>query len=70
MKDDEARTTAIEIKLAYAEEMIAQLNEVVIRQQKDLGVLENHVAKLEKKMKDFIDNSEGEERPNRRPPHY
>lgn len=69
-KEDEERITNLEIKLAYAEETIAQLNQVVTTQQKDLGIMENHVNKLEKKVVELMENSDIEERPSRRPPHY
>ncbi|NCD05163.1 MAG: SlyX family protein [Spirochaetia bacterium] len=60
----------IEIKLAYAEEMLNQLNEIIINQQKEMGIMNNHINKLEKKVAQMLEESESSELPNRKPPHY
>jgi SlyX protein len=60
----------IEIKLSYAEEMVAQLNEIIINQQKEIGIMNNHINKLEKKVAQLIEDNESSDLPNRKPPHY
>lgn len=59
----------IEIKLAYMEAKVEELNEVVIEQEKSIDSLTIQLRQLSKKVDDLIE-SEGESRPNRRPPHY
>jgi SlyX protein len=60
----------IEIKLSYAEEMVAQLNEIIINQQKEIGIMNNHINKLEKKVAQLIEDNETSDLPSRKPPHY
>lgn len=59
----------LEIKVSYLEEENAELNEIVIDMNKRLSVLMAQFEEMKKKVKDLIDNN-GEERENRRPPHY
>ncbi len=59
----------LEIKISYLEKENAELNETVIDMDKRLGVLMAQFEEMKKKVKDLIDNN-GEERENRRPPHY
>lgn len=59
----------IEIKLAYMEAKVEELNEVVIEQERSIDSLTIQLRQLSKKVDDLIE-SEGESRPNRRPPHY
>ncbi|MGD1816872.1 MAG: SlyX family protein [Pleomorphochaeta sp.] len=60
----------IEIKISYTEEIVAQLNEIVTNQQKEIGILNNHINKLEKKIVELLEESENSDLPNRKPPHY
>ncbi len=60
----------LEVKISYTEEIVAQLNEIVTNQQKEIGILNNHINKLEKKVAELIEESEAGDLPNRRPPHY
>lgn len=59
----------LEIKISYLEKENAELNETIIDMDKRLGVLMAQFEEMKKKVKDLIDNN-GEERENRRPPHY
>ena len=59
----------VEIKCAYLEAQVEELNEVVIEQQKSIDNLLMQIATLSSKVEDLIEES-GEARPNRRPPHY
>ncbi len=59
----------LEVKVSYLESLNAELNEVVIAQQKEMDLLGKRIELLERKVEDLIEES-GEARPNRRPPHY
>lgn len=59
----------LEIRNAYLEAQVAELNEVVIEQQKSIDNLTMQLQAVAKKVADLIEES-GEARPNRRPPHY
>ena len=59
----------LEIKISYLESIAAELNEVVIEQNKEINHLKVQIEKLEKKVEDLIEET-SEARPNRRPPHY
>lgn len=59
----------VQIRCAYLEAQVAELNEVVIEQQKSIDNLTMQLQKLSAKVEDLIEES-GEARPNRRPPHY
>jgi len=60
----------VEIKISYTEEIVSQLNEIVTKQQREIGLLSNHINKLEKKISQLIEESESGDLPNRKPPHY
>ena len=59
----------LEIKISYLEAENEELNEVVVDLNKKVSVLMAQFEEMKKKVKDLIDNA-GEERVNRRPPHY
>lgn len=59
----------LEIKISYLESIAAELNDVVIEQNKEINHLKVQIEKLEKKVEDLIEET-SEARPNRRPPHY
>ncbi len=59
----------LEIKISYLEAENEELNEVVVDLNKKISVLMAQFEEMKKKVKDLIDNA-GEERANRRPPHY
>lgn len=64
---NEERLTDIEIRIEYQERTIAQLNDVVVSQQKQLDALHKEFSKLKARM-------EGQEfgfgPANEKPPHY
>lgn len=66
---DDKRLEQIETKLAYMERAVAELNEVVADQAKELGILQNQVDKLKGRF-DALMEEETEDIPSRRPPHY
>ena len=65
----EERITNIEIKLAYMEDFVNQIQEVVVKQAEEIEKLKHDNQILSQKFKDVYDNMEGDI-PNRKPPHY
>lgn len=59
----------LEIKISYLEKENADLNETVIDLEKKMSGLLSEVDELKKKVIALLED-EGEERVNRRPPHY
>lgn len=68
MENDE-RTTQIEIKLAYLEDFMNQIQEVCVQQTHDIEKLKAENKMMAEKIRDLIENAEGDI-PNRKPPHY
>ena len=65
----EDRIEKLEIKVSYLEMQNAELNEVVIGQEKDIALLNMKIEHLEKKVEELFEEV-GPDRPSRRPPHY
>ena len=65
----EERITNIEIKLAYMEDFVNQIQEVAVKQAEEIEKLKHDNQILSLKLKDVYDNMEGDI-PNRKPPHY
>lgn len=65
----EKRIEDIEIKLAYMEEFVNQLQEVTVTQSKMIDKLMLENKAMVTKIKEMADNQEGNI-PNVRPPHY
>lgn len=65
----EERITNIEIKLAYMEDFMNQIQEVAVRQTEEIEKLKHDNKILSDKLKDVYENMEGDI-PNRKPPHY
>jgi SlyX protein len=64
------RVTELEVRLAFQEKMLAELNEVVTRQQREIERLVNDVRVLRQQLTVVAPSlaaSPGEETP---PPHY
>ncbi|MFA6845323.1 MAG: SlyX family protein, partial [Sphaerochaetaceae bacterium] len=66
---DETLIDKLEMKLAYMEQTITELNMAVISQNKELGVLQNQVDKLQQKVLELMED-ESDSRPSQKPPHY
>lgn len=66
---EEDRITQLEIKLAYMEDFMNQIQEVAVQQTKDIEKLKAENKMMAEKIRDLIENSEGDI-PNRKPPHY
>ncbi len=65
----EERITNIEIKLAYMEDFMNQIQEVAVKQAEEIEKLKHDNQILSQKLKDVYENMEGDI-PNRKPPHY
>jgi len=65
VKDDD-RIVRLETDMAYLQDMVRELNDIVAAQQAQLSKLEKQNEALNKRMEDL----DTEARPNRRPPHY
>jgi SlyX protein len=63
---DEQRLIEIESKIAYQDDTIFQLNDVLCKQQNQIDRLENLTQQLLGRVRDLSENSTVDERP----PHY
>jgi SlyX protein len=62
------RLTLVETKLAYLEDMVMTLNDLVIKQQKELELLHITKDRLESRIAELSEMAP--DIPQRRPPHY
>ena len=60
----------LEIKISYLEAGIAELNDIVIQQQKTIDSLSYSLEKMQEKLQSLIKEVGTPNRPNKRPPHY
>ena len=63
------RLTAIEMKLAYMEDFVNQIQNVAVEQAKTIDKLQKEIKLISDKMREMSDTMEGDI-PNRKPPHY
>lgn len=68
-KEVEEKITAIEVKLAYMEDFVNQIQQVAVEQAKEIEKLKHDNKIIIEKMHDLIDNMDADI-PNRKPPHY
>ena len=66
---DDARLEALEIKIAYQEQTIAQLNEVILEQQRRLDQLESIYQLLREKLRS-LEEPGADPDAHELPPHY
>lgn len=66
---DEKDLIKLEMKLAYLEDFLNQIQEVTVKQGKDIEKLKAENKMLKYKVKDLSDWAEGDI-PDRKPPHY
>ncbi|NLE15477.1 MAG: SlyX family protein [Spirochaetales bacterium] len=64
------RLTKLEMKLAYAEETIVTLDQVVTDQAKEIALLTARLEKLEKRVTDLAEEDRDGMIGDQRPPHY
>lgn len=68
-KETEERLTAVEMKLAYMEDFVSQIQGVAVEQAKTIDKLQKEIKLMSEKISDMSNAVEGDI-PNRRPPHY
>ena len=68
-KETDERLTAIEMKLAYLEDFLNQIQDVTVEQAKTIDKLQKEIKMMSEKIRDMSNVMEGDI-PNRRPPHY
>ncbi len=66
MGDKDDRLLKLETDMAYLQDTVAQLNEIVVSQQALMMKLEKQNEALNRRIEDL----DTEARPNRKPPHY
>jgi SlyX protein len=67
MKSIEERLQELEMRLAYQDNTISDLNDVITAQWKKIEALERQLLRLDEELRD-IDSLEAP--PNQKPPHY
>ena len=68
-KETNDRLTAIEMKLAYMEDFVNQIQNVAVEQTKTIDKLQKEIKMMSDKIHEMSDAAEGDI-PNRKPPHY
>ena len=68
-KEIDNRFMAMEMKLAYLEDFVNQIQEVDVEQAKTIDKLKGEIKLMSNKIREMSDSLEGEI-PNRKPPHY
>ncbi len=68
-KETNERLTAIEMKLAYMEDFVNQIQNVAVEQTKTIDKLQKEIKLMSDKIREMSDAAEGDI-PNRKPPHY
>jgi len=66
----EARIDALEMRVAYQDRMIDDLNTVIVAQWSKIDQALGLIARLEARLRDAQEGAEPEGEPDRRPPHY
>ena len=68
-KETEDRLTAIEMKLAYMEDFVSQIQNVAVDQAKTIDKLQKEIKLMSDRIREMSNQMEGDV-PNRKPPHY
>ena len=68
-KETEDRLTAIEMKLAYMEDLVSQIQNVAVDQAKTIDKLQKEIKMMSDRIREMSNQMEGDI-PNRKPPHY
>ena len=68
-KETDERITAIEMKLAYMEDFVNQIQNVAVEQSKTIDKLQKEIKLMSDKIREMSNAVEGDI-PNRKPPHY
>lgn len=68
-KETDDRLTAIEVKLAYMEDFVNQIQNVAVEQAKTIDKLQKEIKLMSDRIREMLNTMEGDI-PNRKPPHY
>ena len=68
-KETDERLTAVEMKLAYMEDFVNQIQGVAVEQTKTIDKLQKEIKLMSEKIHEMSNAVEGDI-PNRKPPHY
>ena len=68
-KETDERLTAIEMKLAYMEDFVNQIQNVAVEQAKTIDKLQKEMKLMSEKIHEMSNTMEGDIT-NRKPPHY
>ena len=68
-KETDERLTAVEMKLAYMEDFVNQIQGVAVEQTKTIDKLQKEIKLMSEKIREMSNVVEGDI-PNRKPPHY
>ena len=68
-KETEDRLTAIEMKLAYMEDFVSQIQNVAVDQAKTIDKLQKEIKMMSDRIREMSNQMEGDI-PNGKPPHY
>lgn len=68
-KETEDRLTAIEMKLAYMEDFVSQIQNVAVDQARTIDKLQKEIKMMSDRIREMSNQMEGDI-PNRKPPHY
>lgn len=68
-KETEDRLTAIEMKLAYMEDFVSQIQNVAVEQAKTIDKQQKEIKLMSDRIREMSNAMEGDI-PNRKPPHY
>ena len=68
-KETNERLTAIEMKLAYMEDFVNQIQNVAVEQAKTIDKLQKEMKLMSDRVREMSSAMEGDI-PNRKPPHY
>jgi SlyX protein len=70
MSNTDARIEALEVRVAYQDRVIEELNEAVTAQWKQLDRLAKDVARMSDRIKSVEESVPGSDAPDPPPPHY
>ncbi len=65
-----ARIEALEVRVAYQDQVIEDLNQTVIAQWKQIDALKRQFAEVRDRIQEVEDNAGGPSAPEPPPPHY
>ena len=67
-KETDERLTAIEMKLAYMEDFVSQIQNVAVDQAKTIDKLQKEIKMMSDRIREMSNHMEGDIQ-NRKPPH-